>query len=54
MTVPSLLPLTDEVRGYSVRHSTPLDAIANELIEETRALLPDRATMQLAPEHAGL
>ncbi|HLU33406.1 MAG TPA: class I SAM-dependent methyltransferase [Natronosporangium sp.] len=54
MTVPSLLPLTDEVRSYSVRHSTPLDAIANELIEETRALLPDRATMQLAPEHAGL
>lgn len=52
--MPTPLRLTDELLGYLVSHSTPLDAITNELIDETRGLLPDRAMMQIAPEQASL
>jgi caffeoyl-CoA O-methyltransferase len=47
------LSLTDELHAYLVAHSTPADEIARELAEETRALLPDHANMQVAPEQAG-
>jgi caffeoyl-CoA O-methyltransferase len=44
--------LTEELRDYLVAHMTPLDDVARDLIEETRAQLPDRALMQVAPEQA--
>src|SRR4051812_36819731 len=51
MTVKSL-PLTEELHSYLVEHGSPPDDIARELIEETRALLPADARMQVAPEQA--
>jgi caffeoyl-CoA O-methyltransferase len=47
------LSLTDELHAYLVAHCTPLDDVARDLAEETRALLPERADMQVAPEQAG-
>jgi caffeoyl-CoA O-methyltransferase len=44
--------LSDELHGYLLAHGTPPDDIARDLAEETRALLPDRAGMQVAPEQA--
>jgi caffeoyl-CoA O-methyltransferase len=44
--------LTDELRDYLVAHTMPLDEVARDLVEETRAQLPDRAGMQVAPEQA--
>src|SRR5690554_5524577 len=52
--MPSPLALTDELYRYLLDHSTPLDTIASELVEETRAALPHAAQMQVAPEQATL
>lgn len=46
------LPLTDDLHAYLVAHGSPPDEIIRNLIEETRAALPDEATMQVAPEQA--
>jgi caffeoyl-CoA O-methyltransferase len=51
MTIKSL-PLTEELHSYLVAHGSPPDDIARDLIEETRALLPADARMQVAPEQA--
>lgn len=50
----SPLSLTDELYRYLLNHSTPLDAIASELVEETQTALPHAAQMQVAPEQATL
>jgi len=47
------LHLSDELHSYLVAHSTPLDAIARDLMEETRTELPDDVKMQIGPEQAG-
>lgn len=44
--------LSDELHAYLLAHSTPLDSIASELVAETRAALPERSRMQVAPEQA--
>jgi caffeoyl-CoA O-methyltransferase len=46
------LPLTDELHRYLLAHSSPPDDVVADLIAETRANLPDNATMQIAPEQA--
>ncbi|MEU6024801.1 O-methyltransferase [Micromonospora sp. NPDC048871] len=46
------IPLTDELHGYLVAHGTPPDEVIRDLAEETLALLPERASMQVAPEQA--
>jgi len=46
------LPLTPELHEYLLRHSTPPDEVTADLIAETRAVLPDDAGMQVAPEQA--
>ncbi|WP_328850663.1 O-methyltransferase [Micromonospora globbae] len=51
MTTKSI-PLTDELHAYLVAHGSPPDEIIRDLAEETRAVLPDRASMQIAPEQA--
>ncbi|RKN43454.1 O-methyltransferase [Micromonospora endolithica] len=51
MTTKSI-PLTDDLHAYLVAHGSPPDEIMRELIEETRAALPDDARMQVAPEQA--
>jgi caffeoyl-CoA O-methyltransferase len=48
------LDLTDQLYAYLVAHCTPLDQVAADLVEETRAALPDRAGMQIGPEQAAL
>jgi len=48
------LPLTEELHSYLVAHGSPPDEIARALTEETIALLPDNAQMQVAPEQAAL
>ncbi|MGW0431634.1 O-methyltransferase [Micromonospora sp. NPDC003197] len=48
------LPLTEELHTYLVAHGSPPDEIARALTEETIALLPDDAQMQVAPEQAAL
>ncbi|WP_422771771.1 O-methyltransferase [Plantactinospora sp. WMMC1484] len=48
------ITLTDELHAYIVAHASPLDALTRELIDETVALLPADAEMQIAPEQAGL
>jgi caffeoyl-CoA O-methyltransferase len=45
--------ITDEVRQYIVDHSIPVDSVVRDLIEETRAAVPERADMQVAPDQAG-
>jgi len=47
------LPLTDELHAYVVAHGSVPDPIVTDLIEETRAALPEDAGMQIAPEQAG-
>lgn len=44
------LTISDELHEYVVAHTGPRDALIRELTEETRAALPDRAQMQIAPE----
>lgn len=51
MTTKSI-PLTPELHAYLVAHSDPPDKVMRDLIEETRALLPEDAQMQVAPEQA--
>ncbi|MGC5029914.1 O-methyltransferase [Micromonospora sp. DT229] len=46
------IPLTDELHGYLVAHGAPPDEVIRDLAEETLALLPERASMQVAPEQA--
>ncbi|MGC5018541.1 O-methyltransferase [Micromonospora sp. DT47] len=46
------LPLTPELHAYLVAHGSPPDEIIRDLAAETLALLPDQATMQVAPEQA--
>ncbi|MEU5938378.1 O-methyltransferase [Micromonospora sp. NPDC047548] len=46
------LPLTPELHAYLVAHGSPPDEIIRDLAEETLAVLPDEATMQVAPEQA--
>ncbi|GIJ25949.1 O-methyltransferase [Micromonospora qiuiae] len=51
MTLKSI-PLTDELHTYLVAHGAPPDAVVRDLAEETLALLPAQASMQIAPEQA--
>ncbi|MCN0180384.1 O-methyltransferase [Salinispora arenicola] len=51
MTTKSI-PLTPELHAYLVAHGDPPDEVMRDLIEETRALLPEDAQMQVAPEQA--
>jgi caffeoyl-CoA O-methyltransferase len=44
--------VTEELYDYLVAHSSPLDQIARDLVDETRTALSDRATMQVGPEQA--
>jgi caffeoyl-CoA O-methyltransferase len=46
------LPLTEELHSYMLDRSTPPDEVTGDLIRETRAALPDDASMQVAPEQA--
>ncbi|MEU8311101.1 MULTISPECIES: O-methyltransferase [unclassified Micromonospora] len=46
------LPLTPELHAYLVAHGSAPDEIVRELAEETRAVLPAEAVMQVAPEQA--
>ena len=46
------LPLTPELHAYLVAHGSPPDEIVRDLAAETLAMLPDQATMQVAPEQA--
>ncbi|MBO4206508.1 O-methyltransferase [Micromonospora echinofusca] len=48
------LPITEELHEYLIAHGAPPDALVNELAEETLALLPKDAHMQVAPEQAAL
>ncbi|WP_327039120.1 O-methyltransferase [Micromonospora maris] len=51
MTLKSI-PLTDELHGYLVAHGAPPDEVIRDLAEETLTLLPEHASMQVAPEQA--
>lgn len=51
MTLKSL-SLSDDLHAYLVAHGGAPDEIARELAEETQALLPAQAGMQVAPEQA--
>ena len=46
------LPLTPDLHAYLVAHGSAPDEIVRELAEETRAVLPAEAVMQVAPEQA--
>lgn len=48
------LTFTDQLYEYVVAHTTPLDEVARDLVEETRTALPDRAVMQVGPDQAVL
>lgn len=47
------LGISEELQRYVIDHSTPLDEVARDLIEETHANLPKQSGMQIAPEQAG-
>ncbi|MBQ1014272.1 SAM-dependent methyltransferase, partial [Micromonospora sp. M51] len=51
MTTKSI-PLTEELHAYLVAHGSPPDEIIRDLAEETRSVLPEHASMQVAPEQA--
>ncbi|GIJ08803.1 O-methyltransferase [Micromonospora andamanensis] len=51
MTLKSI-PLTDDLHRYLVAHGAPPDEIVSDLARETLALLPEHASMQVAPEQA--
>ncbi|NLU79316.1 O-methyltransferase [Micromonospora sp. HNM0581] len=51
MTLKSI-PLTDDLHRYLVAHGTPPDEILSDLARETLELLPEEASMQVAPEQA--
>jgi caffeoyl-CoA O-methyltransferase len=46
------LPLTPELHAYVVAHGSAPDDVMRDLAEETRAVLPAQAVMQVAPEQA--
>lgn len=46
--------MTEALYEYLVAHSTALPELDRELIAETRAVLPERAVMQVGAEQAGL
>ncbi|MEO3775360.1 O-methyltransferase [Micromonospora sp. B11E3] len=46
------LPLTPELHEYVVAHGSTPDDVMRDLAQETRAALPEQATMQVAPEQA--
>ncbi|HEX6076670.1 MAG TPA: O-methyltransferase [Micromonosporaceae bacterium] len=46
------ITVTDELRQYVLAHSTPVDSVARDLIEETHAALPEKAVMQVSPDQA--
>jgi caffeoyl-CoA O-methyltransferase len=47
------LTISEELQDYLVAHSTPIDEVARDLIDETHANLPRQSGMQIAPEQAG-
>ncbi len=47
------ITMTEEIHRYVVDHSIAIDDVARDLIEETHSAVPQRATMQVAPEQAG-
>jgi caffeoyl-CoA O-methyltransferase len=49
--VPKSFLLTDDLHRYVIAHSTPLDAVSQQLVEET-AELGGIAVMQVAPEQS--
>ncbi|GIJ19565.1 O-methyltransferase [Micromonospora lutea] len=51
MTLKSI-PLTDDLHQYLVAHGAPPDEIVSDLARETLELLPEHASMQVAPEQA--
>jgi caffeoyl-CoA O-methyltransferase len=42
-----------DIDRYVVEHSSPPDALVEELVRETRALLGERSRMQISPEQSG-
>jgi caffeoyl-CoA O-methyltransferase len=46
--------ITGELHEYVIAHGSTPDAVARDLIAETRAAVPDVAEMQIAPDQAGL
>jgi caffeoyl-CoA O-methyltransferase len=50
MTLSKNVPVTDELYSYILDHSTPPDAVQQELIERTQSSLGGRAGMQIPPE----
>jgi caffeoyl-CoA O-methyltransferase len=46
------LHLTEELHAYLVAHGSAPDELVADLIAETQATLPQRAGMQIPPEHA--
>lgn len=46
------LPLDADLHAYMLSHGTPPDDVVADLIAETRAVLPEDATMQVAAEQA--
>jgi caffeoyl-CoA O-methyltransferase len=44
--------LTEDLHSYLVAHTTPLDDIARDLVEETRVVAAERVVWQIAPEQA--
>ncbi|WP_182885927.1 O-methyltransferase [Microbispora sp. H10885] len=46
--------ITPAVAEYAAAYTTPPDALLAELAEETRRLMGDRSTMQIAPEQGTL
>lgn len=48
------MQMTADLQAYVVAHGTPPDEIVQDLIDETRAALPENAEMQVAPEQAAL
>lgn len=47
-------PLTPELYEYVLAHNPPLDAVQRELVDLTRAKLPDLVGLQIAEEQAPL
>lgn len=46
-------PITDELHQYVLAHCPSPDDLVTDLINETARLLPDVASIQIAPEQAG-
>lgn len=46
------LNLTDDLYAYVLAHAAGLDPVAQDLIDETRSTMGDRAGMQIAPDQA--